>query len=133
MDLRLLVTVFLSVFVAELGDKTQLATFGLAASSTGGRWIVFLGSAAALVSTSLIAVAAGAALGKIVSPIWHMGWGAEDMKASYQKQLDMGTKFFTPLTPLPWASPNFYYAYVEGPDHALYFSDETKIYRLAGE
>jgi len=32
----------------------------------------------------------------------------------------MGTKFFTPLTDISWlAGPNFYYAYVEGPDHAL--------------
>ncbi|HEY6328359.1 MAG TPA: VOC family protein, partial [Blastocatellia bacterium] len=33
-----------------------------------------------------------------ISAIWHIGWGAEDMKAAYQKQLDSGTKFFTPLT-----------------------------------
>src|SRR5262249_16774928 len=50
------------------------------------------------------------------SAIWNFGWGAEDMKAAYQKQLDMGTKFFTPITRL---GANFYYAYVEGPDHAL--------------
>jgi len=35
---------------------------------------------------------------EIVSSIWHIGWGAEDMKATYQKQLDMGTPFQTPLT-----------------------------------
>jgi catechol 2,3-dioxygenase-like lactoylglutathione lyase family enzyme len=52
----------------------------------------------------------------ITSAIWHFGWGAEDMKAAYQKQLDMQTKFFTPITQL---SGNFYYAYVESPDHAL--------------
>jgi catechol 2,3-dioxygenase-like lactoylglutathione lyase family enzyme len=50
------------------------------------------------------------------SAIWHFGWGAENMKAEYQKQLDRKTKFFTPLTPL---GSSFYYAYVEGPDHAL--------------
>jgi catechol 2,3-dioxygenase-like lactoylglutathione lyase family enzyme len=53
---------------------------------------------------------------EITSAIWHFGWGAEDMKAAYQKQLDMKTKFFTPITQL---SGNFYYAYVESPDHAL--------------
>jgi catechol 2,3-dioxygenase-like lactoylglutathione lyase family enzyme len=53
---------------------------------------------------------------ELTSAIWHFGWGAEDMKAEYQKQLDRGTKFFTPLTPL---SNDFFYAYVEGPDHAL--------------
>ncbi|MEW6126988.1 MAG: VOC family protein [Acidobacteriota bacterium] len=56
-----------------------------------------------------------------VSSIWHMGWGAEDMRATYQKQLDSGTKFFEPLTDISDLArfPNFYYAYVEGPDHAL--------------
>jgi catechol 2,3-dioxygenase-like lactoylglutathione lyase family enzyme len=53
---------------------------------------------------------------ELTSAIWHIGWGAEDMKAAYQKQLDMKTRFFTPLTPL---GANFYYAYVEGPDHEL--------------
>jgi catechol 2,3-dioxygenase-like lactoylglutathione lyase family enzyme len=58
---------------------------------------------------------------ELVSPIWHIGWGAEDMKASYQKQLDMGTKFFTPITDISDLAhvPGFYYAYVDGPDHAL--------------
>ena len=70
MDWRIFATTFTAVFVAELGDKTQLATFGLAAASAGGRLSVFLGSAAALVCTSLIAVLAGAAIGKLVPAIW---------------------------------------------------------------
>jgi catechol 2,3-dioxygenase-like lactoylglutathione lyase family enzyme len=53
---------------------------------------------------------------ELTSAIWHFGWGAEDMKAEYKRQLDLKTKFFTPLTPL---GPTFYYAYVESPDHAL--------------
>ncbi|HLG14297.1 MAG TPA: VOC family protein [Blastocatellia bacterium] len=53
---------------------------------------------------------------ELTSAVWHFGWGAEDMKATYQKQLDSGTKFFTPITQL---APNFYYSYVEGPDRAL--------------
>ena len=53
---------------------------------------------------------------EITSPIWHFGWGAEDMKTTYQKQLDMGTKFDTPITEL---FPNFFFAYVAGPDKAL--------------
>jgi len=53
---------------------------------------------------------------ELTSAIWHFGWGAEDMKATYQKQLDMKTRFFTPITEL---GTNFFYAYVEGPDHAL--------------
>ena len=57
----------------------------------------------------------------ITSSIWHFGWGAEDMKAAYQKQLDSGTKFDTPLTDISDLAnfPGFYYAYVDGPDHAL--------------
>jgi catechol 2,3-dioxygenase-like lactoylglutathione lyase family enzyme len=58
---------------------------------------------------------------ELISPIWHFGWGAEDMKATYQKQLDSGTKFFAPITKLsPDGAPNeFFFAYVESPDHAL--------------
>ena len=70
MDWKLLAASFATVFVAELGDKTQLATFALAASSSDGRLAVFVGSATALVCTSLIAVLAGAALGKVMQPIW---------------------------------------------------------------
>jgi catechol 2,3-dioxygenase-like lactoylglutathione lyase family enzyme len=58
---------------------------------------------------------------EIVSTIWHIGWGAEDMKATYQKQLDMGTPFHTPLTDISKLAnrKEFYYAYVDGPNHAL--------------
>jgi len=53
---------------------------------------------------------------EILSSIWHFGWGAEDMPAAYQKQLDMGTKFSWPITEM---FPKFFYAYVEGPDKAI--------------
>jgi len=62
---------------------------------------------------------------ELTSAIWHFGWGAEDMKATYDKQLAMGTKFFTPLTDISDIGGNigakglFYYAYVLGPDKAL--------------
>jgi len=62
---------------------------------------------------------------EVVSTIWHFGWGAEDMKATYQKQLDSGTKFATPITDISdigGGAPNtgrFFYAYVLGPDGAL--------------
>lgn len=57
----------------------------------------------------------------ITSGIWHFGWGAEDMKAEYQKQVASGTKFNTPITDISDLAnyPGFFYAYVDGPDHAL--------------
>jgi catechol 2,3-dioxygenase-like lactoylglutathione lyase family enzyme len=58
---------------------------------------------------------------QLISAIWHFGWGAEDMKAAYQKQLELGTKFFTPLTDISdilggTSTGRFFYAYVETPD-----------------
>ena len=61
-------TTFAAVFLAELGDKTQLATLGFA-SSGSSRWAVFIGSAAALVCTSAIAVLAGEAVTRVISPL----------------------------------------------------------------
>lgn len=68
MDLRLFLTVFSTVFLAELGDKTQLATLLYAADRPAAQWVVFLGAATALVTTSAIGVAAGGALAAYVSP-----------------------------------------------------------------
>lgn len=68
MDLKLLMTVFATVFVAELGDKTQLSTMLYASSARNGRWTVFLGSALALVVASALGVFAGALLGSRINP-----------------------------------------------------------------
>ena len=67
MDLKLMLTTFGMVFLAELGDKTQLATFCFSADCDS-RLSVFLGSAGALVLSSLIAVFLGAAVSRFVSP-----------------------------------------------------------------
>ncbi|MBN1205969.1 MAG: TMEM165/GDT1 family protein [Myxococcaceae bacterium] len=67
MDFKLMATTFVAVFLAELGDKTQLATLTFATSGQS-RWAVFLGSAAALVATSAIAVLAGEAITRVISP-----------------------------------------------------------------
>jgi putative Ca2+/H+ antiporter (TMEM165/GDT1 family) len=69
MDLKLALSTFGVVFLAELGDKTQLATLSLAASGKS-RLAVFVGSAAALVVTSGIGVLVGEAVSRVVSPIW---------------------------------------------------------------
>ncbi len=49
---------FLTIFLAELGDKTQLATLLMSAESQSP-WVVFLGASAALVTTSLLGVMVG--------------------------------------------------------------------------
>ncbi len=72
----------------------------------------------------LVSKTAAAPPSDVVSTIWHFGWGAEDMKATYQKQLDSGTKFATPITDISDIGGGtrmgvFFYAYVLGPDNAL--------------
>ena len=59
--IAIFLSVFASVFLAELGDKTQLATIFFSADGAGNRWLVFTGAAAALVSSTAIAVLLGAA------------------------------------------------------------------------
>lgn len=62
------VTVFISIFIAELGDKTQLATLLFASDPTVNRVGVFLAAAAALIASSLLAVVTGASLGSAIAP-----------------------------------------------------------------
>jgi putative Ca2+/H+ antiporter (TMEM165/GDT1 family) len=68
MDWRLFLTVFGTVFLAELGDKTQLATVLFASRATVSLWIVFLAASVALVLTSAIGVAAGALVSQYLNP-----------------------------------------------------------------
>jgi putative Ca2+/H+ antiporter (TMEM165/GDT1 family) len=67
MDLKLVTTVFTSVFLAELGDKTQLATMLFAADKDTSKLAVFAGASLALVLTSAIGVAAGSFVSQYVS------------------------------------------------------------------
>lgn len=68
MDIKVLVTIFSAVFLAELGDKTQLATVLFSAGKPGARWGVFLAAASALVLSTAIAVVAGAWVSEHISP-----------------------------------------------------------------
>ncbi len=52
-------TIFVSVFLAELGDKTQLATVLFSAENKTPRWLVFLAAAGALVASTALAVGLG--------------------------------------------------------------------------
>ena len=61
------ITTFSTIFIAELGDKTQIATLMLSAES-GMPLIVFIGSSLALISSSLVGVLIGKWLSKKISP-----------------------------------------------------------------
>jgi putative Ca2+/H+ antiporter (TMEM165/GDT1 family) len=78
MDVRLFVTVFATIFVAELGDKTQLATLLYATEARNPKLTVFFASATALVLTSALGVTAGTYISHYVSPkvlSWVAGIG----------------------------------------------------------
>jgi putative Ca2+/H+ antiporter (TMEM165/GDT1 family) len=67
MDWKILSTVFASVFIAELGDKTQLATMLFAADREASKLVVFTGASLALIATSALGVIAGSAISQYVS------------------------------------------------------------------
>jgi len=69
MDWKLFGVTFLSVFIAEFGDKTQRATLAFAGDSKKP-WIVFGASAAALILAAAIGAAAGGLISKWIPPAW---------------------------------------------------------------
>jgi putative Ca2+/H+ antiporter (TMEM165/GDT1 family) len=78
MDLRFVATVFATVFVAELGDKTQLATLLYSADERNSKLAVLLGASVALIMSSAIAVLAGGFVSRYVSATvlsWLAGIG----------------------------------------------------------
>jgi Ca2+/H+ antiporter, TMEM165/GDT1 family len=69
MDLRILLTTFGVIFLAEMGDKTQLAAMTMAAE-TKKPWAVFIGASVALAAVSALGVLVGAVLGNYVPLEW---------------------------------------------------------------
>ena len=64
---RIAATVYATVFIAELGDKTQLATLLFAARADANRWLIFIAASAALMTASALGVIAGAGIAEVVS------------------------------------------------------------------
>lgn len=67
MDWKLFLSTFVLIFIAELGDKTQLVAMARAGAGDQARWVVFAAAASALVLSTLVAVLVGGALGRLVS------------------------------------------------------------------
>ena len=69
MDWRVVLTTFGIIFLAELGDKTQLAAMTLAAQ-TRRPWAVLIGASVALACVSAIGIAVGGLLGNYLPLLW---------------------------------------------------------------
>ena len=69
MDWRVIVTTFGVMFLAEMGDKTQLAAITMAAQ-TNKPWAVLIGASVALACVSAIGVVVGGALGHYLPIVW---------------------------------------------------------------
>ena len=69
MDFRVLLTTFGIIFLAEMGDKTQLAAMTLSAQ-TKRPWAVFVGASLALAAVSAIGVLVGGVIGEYVPLVW---------------------------------------------------------------
>ncbi len=77
MDWKIFGAVFVSVFIAEMGDKTQLATMLFAADKDVSKWTIFFGASLALVATSAIGVLVGSALSQYINEKYlHYAAGA---------------------------------------------------------
>jgi catechol 2,3-dioxygenase-like lactoylglutathione lyase family enzyme len=92
--------------------KAESAMFGgtIPAVNAQGKWLLF----------NQVSQAPAWA---VLSPLYHIGWGAPDMKGTYDKLVSQGVKFETPLTDISQViqagAGRTFFAYVDGPDHAM--------------
>ena len=69
MDWKIFGTAFLTLFLAELGDKTQLAVITMTAKGES-KWSIFLGASLALIAVTLLGVLVGGVLSQYVPTEW---------------------------------------------------------------
>jgi len=67
MDYKIFFTIFATVFIAELGDKTQLATMLFAADKEVSKFTVLVGASLALIAATVISVLAGSIVSQYIS------------------------------------------------------------------
>ena len=70
MDFKSFLAIFGTIFLAELGDKTQLATLLYASDKEVNKTLVFAGASLALIATSAIGVFGGMFLSKYINPVY---------------------------------------------------------------
>jgi putative Ca2+/H+ antiporter (TMEM165/GDT1 family) len=78
MDAKVILTIFGTIFLAEFGDKTQLATLLYAADSKSPKLTVFIAASSALILAVAIGVLFGSAISRWVEPKylrWLVGFG----------------------------------------------------------
>ena len=75
MTVKIFLTIFITVLLAELGDKTQLATLLFATDKENSKLMVFLAAAAALVVATGLAVLIGSNMEKYINPK-YLSWVA---------------------------------------------------------
>jgi len=64
--MKVFIPVFITIFLAELGDKTQIATMLFASNNQANKLVIFFAAALALVGTSLIGVLLGGVISNYV-------------------------------------------------------------------